>query len=184
MNYVLILGLNLLLIVSEAHILNAANQAPAVKADQQDDSQPPIYTPPKKPTPRARVGGPLRGTEGNEPEIVALVPDHVGLTIKQTPILNWYLPQPTTFPLRFTLNDTQKIRPVYEEPLPAPTHAGVQSIEILRPYGPRLSVTSNTAGSCPRGAMQTLTPKTPSRGDDRTMRVQRMPDGHLGEFDL
>jgi len=36
----------------------------------------PIYTPPKKITPRARVGGDVRGTDGSDPEVKALVPDH------------------------------------------------------------------------------------------------------------
>src|SRR5215469_14663634 len=44
-----------------------------------DDASTPFYIPPKKYAPRARVGGELRGTEGKDPEIVALVPDHVAL---------------------------------------------------------------------------------------------------------
>ena len=127
MRYVSILSLSLLLTVAGAHVQEAADKAPAAMAGQQDDL---IYTPPKKTTPRARVGGTLRGTDGNEPELVALVPDHVGLTVKQTPTLNWYLSKPTTYPLRFTLNDAQKIIPVYEGPLPIPTQAGVQSIDL------------------------------------------------------
>jgi len=125
--YGVILGLSLLLIVSGVPILIAADKAPAAKAGHQDDL---IYTPPKKLTPRARVGGALRGMEGNEPELVALVPDHVGLTVKQTPTLNWYLSKLTTYPLRFTLNDTQKIRPIYEGSIPTPMEAGVQSIDL------------------------------------------------------
>lgn len=130
MRYGLILVLSFFLTTAGVHGLDAADKTIAAKADQQDDQQPLIYTPPKKPTPRARVGGALRGTEGNEPELVALVPDHVGLTVKQTPTLNWYLSKPTVYPLRFTLNDTQKIRPIYEGTLPAPAQAGVQSIDL------------------------------------------------------
>ncbi|HEU5093416.1 MAG TPA: DUF928 domain-containing protein [Nitrospira sp.] len=130
MRYALVLGLGLLLTASGVYILDPAEKAIAAKADQQDDSQSLIYTPPKKFTPRARVGGTLRGTEGTEPELVALVPDHVGLTIKQTPTLNWYLSKPTTYSLRFTLNDIQKVVPVYEGSIPAPTEAGVQSIDL------------------------------------------------------
>jgi hypothetical protein len=131
MRYLLILGFGLLLeTVAAVAILAAADKATAAKAGEQDDSPPLIYKPPKKPTPRARVGGTLRGTDGNEPELVALVPDHVGLTIKQTPTLNWYLSKPTTYALRFTLNDTQKVVPIYEGPLPVPTAPGVQSIDL------------------------------------------------------
>jgi hypothetical protein len=122
--------MSLLLTVVGPHLLVAADQSAAPRANQQEDLQLPVYTPPKKLTPRARVGGGLRGTDGNEPEIVALVPDHVGLTVKQTPTLNWYLSHSTTYPLRFTLNDTQKILPVYEGSLPSPAHAGVQSIDL------------------------------------------------------
>lgn len=103
----------------------------------QDDTPLPTYQPPKKLIPRARVGGTFRGTDGTDPEIVALVPDHIGLTIRQTPTLNWYLSKSTTYPLRFTLTNTEKIIPVYEGPLPTPKEAGVQSID-LKSLGVRL----------------------------------------------
>jgi hypothetical protein len=130
MSSAFILGFSLLQTVAGVPILGAADKATAAKAGEQVDSPPLIYTPPKKPTPRARVGGTLRGTDGTEPELVALVPDHVGLTIKQTPTLNWYLSKPTTYALRFTLNDSQKVAPLYEGPLPTPTEPGVQSIDL------------------------------------------------------
>ena len=126
-----IAGLSLVLtVIGLQAIVAAVDKQTAPHGGQQDGVQLPLYTPPKKLAPRARVGGTLRGTEGNEPELVALVPDHVGLTVKRTPTLNWYLSKPTTYPLRFTLNDTQKILPVYEGPLPPPTDAGVQSIDL------------------------------------------------------
>lgn len=130
MRRVLIIGIHLFLTLAGVHILDAADTPTAVQAGIQEDPPLPVYTPPKNLTPRARVGGTLRGTEGTEPELVALVPDHVGLTAKQTPTLNWYLSKPTAYPLRFTLTNTQKIAPLYEGPLPAPTKAGVQSIDL------------------------------------------------------
>jgi hypothetical protein len=108
----------------------AAGQSLMAQASQPDETQFPVYTPPKKLTPRARVGGTLRGTDGKDPEIVALVPDHVGLTVKQTPTLNWFLSKPTTYPILFTINNIQKVRPVYEGTLPSPMHEGVQSIDL------------------------------------------------------
>ncbi|MDH4085118.1 MAG: DUF928 domain-containing protein [Nitrospira sp.] len=122
--------LSLLLSVTGVHILAAADLPTTTKAVQPDDPHLPVYTPPKKLTPRARVGGTLRGTDSRELELVALVPDHVGLTVKQTPTLNWYLSKPTAYPLRFTLNDTQKVAPLYEGSLPTPTTAGVQTIDL------------------------------------------------------
>ncbi len=108
----------------------AADNQSAPNIEQQEDPQLPVYTPPKKLQPRARIGGTLRGTDGAETEIVALVPDHVGLTVKQTPTLNWFLSKPTPHPLKFTINDDRKVRPIYEGSLPTPSAAGVQSIDL------------------------------------------------------
>ena len=41
----------------------------------------PQYNAPQKMTPRARLGGSLRGSEGEDPAVAALVPDHVGITV-------------------------------------------------------------------------------------------------------
>ena len=109
---------------------SAADQGIQAPASQSEEQQLPIYTPPNKTTPRARVGGGMRGTDGKEPEIVALVPDHVGLTVKQAPSLNWFLSKPTSLPMRFTLIDTRSVKPLYEGQIPTPGHAGVQSINF------------------------------------------------------
>lgn len=90
----------------------------------------PVYNPPKKFTPRARVGGTLRGTDGKDPEILALAPDHVGLTVKQKPVLNWFLSKQTVYPLRFTLVDTRVVKPIFEGPLPTPRQEGFQSLDL------------------------------------------------------
>jgi len=104
---------------------------PAVTQSGPTDNVPlPLYQPPKKLTPRARVGGGLRGTDGSDPEIVALVPDHVGVTFKKTPALNWFLSKPTTYPLKFTLIDLRSVAPLHEGPLPMPDHHGIQSIDL------------------------------------------------------
>ena len=104
-------------------------QAPPGKLEE---SLLPIYTPrnKNKTMPRARVGGSLRGTEGKDPEIVALVPDHVGLTVKQAPSLNWFLSKPTSLPIRFTLIDTRAVKPLHDGTIPTPTQAGVQSLDL------------------------------------------------------
>jgi hypothetical protein len=131
MGFLLIVGTGLAVVLSGSGPIDAvAEQSVAVQTGQSEDSQFPVYTPPKKLTPRARVGGTLRGTEGKDPEIVALVPDHVGLTVKQTPTLNWFLSKPTSYPIHFTLNDNRKVQPVYEGALPPPQREGVQSIDL------------------------------------------------------
>jgi hypothetical protein len=131
MGFLLIVGAGSAVVLSGSGPIDAvAEQSVAVQTGQSEDSQFPVYTPPKKLTPRARVGGTLRGTEGKDPEIVALVPDHVGLTVKQTPTLNWFLSKRTTYPIHFTLNSIQQVQPIYEGALPTPKQEGVQSIDL------------------------------------------------------
>ena len=108
----------------------ASDQPSASQSGSTEDVPLPLYQPPKKLTPRARVGGGLRGTDGSDPVIVALVPDHVGLTVKKAPILNWFLSKPTTYPLKFTLIDIRLVTPLHEGPIPTPDHQGVQSINL------------------------------------------------------
>jgi len=107
-----------------------ADQGILAPAGQSEEPPLPIYTPRNKITPRARVGGGMRGTDGKDPEIVALVPDHVGLTVKQAPSLNWFLSKPTSLPIRFTLVDTRSVKPLHEGPIPTPNQAGVQSLNL------------------------------------------------------
>ena len=107
-----------------------ANQEIQSPSSQSEESPLPIYTPRNKTIPRARVGGSLRGTDGKDPEIVALVPDHVGLTVKQAPSLNWFLSKPTSLPIRFTLIDSRSVKPVHEGPIPTPAQPGVQSLNL------------------------------------------------------
>ena len=127
----LLMGIGLAMVLSGTGPLDAvAEQSVLEQASQSEDILSPVYIPPKRLMPRARVGGTLRGTDGKDPEIVALVPDHVGMTVKSTPMLNWFLSKPTSYPLHFTLNDIQKVPPVYEGILPIPKQEGVQSIDL------------------------------------------------------
>ena len=117
-------------LAGSATVGTAAENPPPSVTGQQDDLQLPVYAPPKNLLPRARVGGALRGKETADAEIIALVPDHVGLTLKQTPTLNWFLSKPTPYPLKFTINDDRKVRPIYEGPLSTPAAAGVHTIDL------------------------------------------------------
>ena len=107
-----------------------ADQAAVSPSAPTQDPSLPLYQPPKKLTPRARVGGGLRGIDGNDPVIAALVPDHVGITFKKTPVLNWFISKPTTYKLVFTLNDNRLVKPVYEGPVPAPVRDGIYAIDL------------------------------------------------------
>ncbi|HKC93345.1 MAG TPA: DUF928 domain-containing protein [Nitrospira sp.] len=105
------------------------SEIPAASPSNQADDQP-LYAPPKKLIPRARVGGDVRGTEGTDPEVKALVPDHVGYTVQETPAVNWFLSQPTVHQVRFTLRDDRSPKAFQEKPIPTPKQPGVQTINL------------------------------------------------------
>jgi len=129
--YSLLFGLILSVGMYDTAAAPAASDQPRVaQSGQTEDLTLPLYQPPKKLIPRARVGGALRGTDGNDPVLVPLVPDHVGLTVKKSPVLNWFLSKPTTYPLKFTLIDDRSITPLHESTIPTPDHAGVHSINL------------------------------------------------------
>jgi hypothetical protein len=90
----------------------------------------PTYHAPQRITPRARIGGSLRGGEGDDPAVAALVPDHVGFTVKQHPELNWFLSKYTAFPIRFTLIDERSIRALVEQAITPPKQAGVHAVKL------------------------------------------------------
>jgi hypothetical protein len=95
-----------------------------------DELSQPLYTPPKKFTPRARVGGDMRGTEGTDPEVKALVPDHVGYTVQENPAVNWFLSKPTIHQVRFTLRDDRSTRAFHEKIIPTPKEPGIYTIKL------------------------------------------------------
>lgn len=115
-----VLGATLLAITS----LMCTNAAPA------EEPPPPQYNAPQKMTPRARLGGSLRGGEGQDPAVAALVPDHVGVTVKQHPTLNWFLSKNTSLPITFTLIDERSIHALIEQPLAPPHQAGVHAVKL------------------------------------------------------
>src|SRR5688572_7600444 len=98
------------------------------------DSDMPVYKPPKETVPRARIESGLRGGGDNELTIVALVPDHVGFTMKRDPALYWYLSQATSLPVQFTLMDSRSVGPIVTMTLSHPVRAGLQAVR-LKDYG-------------------------------------------------
>jgi uncharacterized protein DUF928 len=102
----------------------------APPANQPDESSQPLYAPPKKLIPRARVGGDVRGTDGTDPEVKALVPDHVGYTVKENPALNWFLSKSTVYQVRFTLRDDRSTRAFQEKVIPTPKQPGIYTINL------------------------------------------------------
>lgn len=92
--------------------------------------QEPLYRPPQRGAPGGRVGGGTRGPSTGLPVLWALVPDHVGLSSEAQPQLVWFLSEPTSYQLEFTLIDERGVTPLIEKPLSSPTEPGIQIIRL------------------------------------------------------
>ena len=123
----LLLGLLSMGLCDPVTTLAVSDQPSVAQSAPTEDVPLPLYQPPKKLIPRARVGGGLRGTDGSDPVLVALVPDHVGLTVKKAPVLNWFLSKPTTYPLKFTLIDIRSSHPLMN----ARSHTGSSGVQSI-----------------------------------------------------
>ena len=92
-----------------AATLAAALAGPAAQAQSKDQKEAakamPVYTPPLRGAPQRRVGGSSRGIQAVVPRAVLLVPDHVGLTVSESPKLYWYLSMPAQVQVEVVLVD-------------------------------------------------------------------------------
>ncbi|MBW2424253.1 MAG: DUF928 domain-containing protein [Deltaproteobacteria bacterium] len=96
------------------------------------ESAPPLYVLPRVGKPRNRVGGGRRGAGAELPEIYALVPEHVGQTTSEQPVLYWYLSgtAPETVRFELTLNDEESIDPVVDTTILSPVRPGLQRFSL------------------------------------------------------
>jgi hypothetical protein len=81
--------------------------------------------------PRARIGGGRRGAEDPLPQLIALVPNHVGLTTSAQPALYWSVSGPAPVGdmyFEFAITDEDSIEPLAETRLASPGEAGIQEI--------------------------------------------------------
>jgi len=118
----------------------SAEPAEHRKVDEARGASPlPAYRPPRRGSPRARVGGGLRGALAL-PTPLALAPDHVGHTVFAQPSLFWYIDGSPGRgkQLVFTLIDEEGIDPLVEVTLAAPKRSGIWRIR-LADYGARLA---------------------------------------------
>lgn len=137
MNY-LLLGILLLLNVGSWNLVPAFSEEHGATTDTkiqsgQASSEPymPIYKPRPHSSITGRVDGGFRGGKEGEPVLRVLAPyDHVGETVKKSPALYWYLSQPTSYHITFTLEDPRDLKPMLEVGLKSPTKAGIQTIRL------------------------------------------------------
>lgn len=59
-----------------------------------------------------------------------MAPDHVGFTIRKSPVLYFFISHATSLPIRFTLVDNRIVSPVAEVLLKSPTRSGLLAIRL------------------------------------------------------
>ena len=96
----------------------------------------PLYVPPELGAPGQRVAAGTRGG-GRSASILLLVPDHIGYTTREQPILYWYLAEPTTTRIDLTLRDETSVAPLLDVQLPTPAQAGIHAVRLAE-HGVRL----------------------------------------------
>lgn len=90
-----------------------------------------LYAPPRRGSPRAKVGGGVRGA-ATQPAPLTLAPPHLALTARRAPRLFWYLgalPGAGTETV-FTLGAVDAVDPLVEQTLARPETTGFQLVDL------------------------------------------------------
>jgi hypothetical protein len=90
-----------------------------------------IYRPPKRGAPGGREGAGTRGLRESLPTLAVLAPQaHTGLTVKEQPVLYWYLSQETRHPVEVILADQLSVKPLLAIRLNPPLQPGMQRVSL------------------------------------------------------
>jgi len=91
----------------------------------------PVFVPPNRGSPLARMGGATRGASTDDlPRIEALVPEEAGWTLEEQPVLYWYLSEPTDVRIDLVVMRLDPMEILLETTLPPPKGAGIQRIRL------------------------------------------------------
>ncbi len=88
------------------------------------------YKPPLRGAPGGRIGGGTRMAGGDHPSLMALVPDHTGLSTRAQPSLYWYLSRPSNRKIEFTLNDEEAGRTLIQTFLKSDVKVGIVRVDL------------------------------------------------------
>lgn len=94
----------------DTHPANTDNHV----AGKARSSPTPVYVPPLRGAPLARVGGGTRGIGDDLPYVSVVTPEHTGFTSTSQPVLYWYLSEPVDTRFEFALINDNEIEPILE----------------------------------------------------------------------
>ncbi len=106
----------------------AAQDKPAAPAASQGASSV-EYRPPTRGAPKVRVGGSTRGINRGL-SLAVIAPDHTGLSATDQPELFWYISQPVSTPLEFSIGPADSIDDLAETAIPPVSQPGIQRIRL------------------------------------------------------
>lgn len=121
---------------AQPEALEPRYEPPAEQASPSETEVSVLYVPPEIGFPGRRIGAGTRGM-GRKASLQILAPDHLGYTTEEQPTLYWYLAEPTTLRIEFTIRDETSVEPLLEVELKKPARAGVQAVR-LADHGVRL----------------------------------------------
>jgi hypothetical protein len=104
--------------------------SPASHAAEPAQAGFPVYKPPLRGTPAARVGGGTRGEGNDAAAVYVLAPEHTGLTSQPQPVLYWYLSRAIRADYEFVLIAEADYEPLLEITLSDVESAGIQRIAL------------------------------------------------------
>ena len=93
-------------------------------------SAPPVYVPPQRGAPSVRIGGGTRSAGYDLPLVLALAPEHEGLTVSESPTLYWFLSREASIPVEFVLTDPAQANPVIDMQIEPPVAPGIYSVRL------------------------------------------------------
>lgn len=90
----------------------------------------PVYVPPMRGAPVARVGGGTRGIGDDLPYVSVVTPEHTGYTSSSQPVLYWYLSEPVDTRFEFALISDNEIEPIMEIASERPMLKGLNFLDL------------------------------------------------------
>lgn len=90
-----------------------------------------VYSPPLRGMPVNRIGAATRSAAGSVlPAVIAVVPEHTGLTIQEQPVLFWYLSEPANYPIEISIIDDSQYEPLWQSRISQPVQSGFHRIRL------------------------------------------------------
>ena len=105
-----------------------AEKQPVSSADRKQPK--PVYVPPRRGVPLARVGGGTRGNSDGLTFVSVITPEDAGYTSTPQPVLYWYISESMQTHFEFALINEDEIDPIIEVTTDDDLQAGLNSLAL------------------------------------------------------